>query len=381
MLNLLFFYPENPLLKTQGNNARAMALLNYFKSRSFVVDFVGIASECFLDDDIEKMKSQRLIRKGFLLYEEKRKKNRFRKYFDYFLPKKNIIKVKDFDRTKSGYKKQFNQILEQNQYDYVVVSYLLWTEIINDNPNLVNTVKIVDTHDFLTAHFAHFKKLSFFEIGEYFETEMQLANQYDKIIVISNEEKYIFEQFLGKPVHMITHSVDKKELSEHKTYDLIYVASDNGHNVKSCRWFFEKVYPLLDKNITILVVGKITNFAPDKENVTKISFIDNLDEVYCHSRVGLCPMLSGTGLKIKVIEALSFGLPVICNTRGVDGLLNKSNNGCLVTDDETHFAKQIELLLSDSQYYQKVSTEAKIYFDAHHNVSSVYDNFDKLFNF
>jgi len=61
--------------------------------------------------------------------------------------------------------------------------------------------------------------------------------------------------------------------------------------------------------------------------------VANLVEFYQNVSIVICPMFSGTGVKIKVLEALSYGIPVVTNQRGVDGLLNKSANGCLVTEN------------------------------------------------
>lgn len=49
-MRILYFYPENPLSLNQGNNARANALLEYFKNRSIEVDFVGVESKEFSMD-------------------------------------------------------------------------------------------------------------------------------------------------------------------------------------------------------------------------------------------------------------------------------------------------------------------------------------------
>ena len=38
-------------------------------------------------------------------------------------------------------------------------------------------------------------------------------------------------------------------------------------------------------------------------NIHKIDFVEDLDAIYKHSKIAICPMLTGTGLKIKVIEA------------------------------------------------------------------------------
>ncbi|MXO07343.1 glycosyltransferase [Flavobacterium sp. HBTb2-11-1] len=376
-MRVLYFYPENPLLKTQGNNARALALLEYFKNRNTEVDLVGVTTDVYTEKELNKLKEEELISKGYLLPIFIRKKNKLKYFFYQSLPNRISRNISLFDRTRIGHYETFTSILKANQYDIIVISYVYWSKLVKNRPDIKNTKLIIDTHDFLTSQFQNKKK---FKLGRFFQKEIEILSDFDKILVISPEEKYIFSQFIDKEIALVTHSLPQKsDLRAEKKYDIIYVASENEHNTKSAKWFFDHVYPLLSKSLKIAVVGKITKFIDDYPNVEKISFIENLDDAYSQSRIAICPMLSGTGIKIKVIEALSLGLPVVCNERGVDGLVNKSHNGCLVSNDPNQFADYINKLLTDSDFYRKISSEANSYFSAHHSLEATYSLLDKVF--
>lgn len=377
-MKVLYFYPENPLLKNQGNNARALSLLNYFKNRSILVDFVGVAEDKFTKEDIKDIEKSGLIQKGYLLKGFKRSKHQLKYFFCFSLPNKIFRKIKEFDRTRFGQKENFESILKQNEYDYIIISYVYWANLVKNRSLCKNAKLLIDTHDFLTSQFQESKN---FELGKWFEKEISILNTFDKILAISIEEQFVFSQFMDKEVKIVTHTLsDKSSLRLVPTHDIVYVASDNDHNKKAGKWFFEKVYPLLPQSLTICVVGRISNYIDDYTNVEKIVFVEDLDSVYSVSKVAICPMLSGTGVKIKVVEAMSFGLPIVCNERGVDGLTNKSHNGCLVTNCEVEFAQNIEKLLSDNNYYNKISEEARTYFNENHNQETVYKQLDRIFN-
>src|SRR5690606_32039647 len=140
-----------------------------------------------------------------------------------------------------------------------------------------------------------------------------------------------------------------------KSHDLVYVASDNPHNQLSISWFFEKVFALLRSSISICIIGKICAHVQEYPNVQKIPYAAKLQDFYEASKIALCPMLTGTGVKIKVVEALSRGLPVVCTSRGVDGLPNKINNGCLISDEPGGFAEHIHYLLDHQEAYLQQS--------------------------
>lgn len=377
-MKILYFYPENPLSFSQGNNSRALSLLNYFKDRSIHLDFVGEQSNDFTEDSIQELKKENLIRNGYLLKKEKKSSSIIRYYLDYSFPKKINSRFKDFDRTKFGYGNQFLKIINAGDYDVVIISYVYWSSLLNIGLKVEKTKWIVDTHDFLTSQFQDNKK---FALDKYFKKEIDLMKKFDQVWVISYEEKYLFSQFLKTPVHLVTHSLPKPEtlLNAEKTIDIIYVASDNFHNIKSAVWFFKEVYPLLSKGIRITVVGKINKHIPKLHNVENLHFVKDLDEIYKKSRIAICPMLSGTGLKIKVIESLSHGLPVVCTERGVDGLVNKTNNGCLASNDSSVFAAYIEKLLHEPDYYSKNHLEAKSFFENNFDTKRTYEVLDAIF--
>src|SRR5690606_38412236 len=160
---------------------------------------------------------------------------------------------------------------------------------------------------------------------------IQLISLFDESWLLSSDEKFIFSQFAAKTIHRFVPLMFRKNEANllaiaQKKYDIIYLASDNRHNIRSAEWFFKEVYPQLGTDLTICVIGRITSIIPDYKNVIKIPFVEDLSEVYSQSKVAICPMLSGTGIKVKTVEALSYGLPVVSTERGLDGLPSRFNN-------------------------------------------------------
>ena len=378
-MKILYFYPENPLKANQGNHVRALSILNYFKNRKIDIDFVSEQSNNFTLNELEILKNQKLITNGYLLKKYNRKNNKLHYFFKYSLPNKFLNQIKLFNRLRFGHQELFDTILKANSYDFILISYACWAEFIRNNKNLKKARTLIDTHDFLTSQFKNHKT---FQLGKFFEKEIELLNLFDKVLVISTEEKYLFSQFVNSEIYIATHSLPSNFTNTNiqpKKYDLIYVASENPHNKKSINWFFENVYPLLQKNLKILIIGNIINSINNYPNVEKIKFAKELNDYYLNSKLVICPMLSGTGLKIKVIEALSFGLPVVCNEKGVDGFLNKTNNGCLVTNSPIEFSNYINKLLIDNSFYEKTSSLAKNYFMQNYDTNAAYKELDKIF--
>src|SRR5690554_6760525 len=386
MKSILYFFPENPLENNAGNKIRALQLLRYFKERGMKVDFVSLLQGMskWEDPDIEEIKQSGWIDNLYFLQKKASKKNRVKYFLDFKLPNHFYKQKLGMESSLNvdislNQKKSFEEILKSKSYDYIIVSYLYWADLVN-TALASGSKTIVDTHDFLTLH--HTKEENF-KLGPTFEDEINKLNGFDEAWTISSDEQFVFGQFCTTEIRLIPPYFDAPSPDNpvsKKIYDLIYVASDNPHNRMSAAWFFEQVFPLLPKSLSICIVGKISDYVGDYPNVHKVPYAENLHNYYVHSKIVLCPMLSGTGVKIKVVEALSYGLPVVCTSRGVDGLPNKINNGCLISDDPEGFAQHIHALRHYPALYEQQSNWGRELFNNHFTTRYVYGELDKAFD-
>ena len=358
---ILFFFPENPFSKRAGNVARAYTNLKHLKSLGFSIDLVGIDDYYKGFGDSYENIDRNIIDDLLILTRKPTKNKRSYIYWKY-----KIIKLLTKENKKNFHFTQylldtFDEFRKKTPYNYIIINYEYWTDIIK-NKDLKGAKTIIDTHDWITLN--EFYKNKEMNIGEKFNEEIQNLSFYDKVITISNEEYFIFSSFLGDKVINIPPSFPENvetEITERK-YDIIFVGSDNPFNVEAVTWFIDKVLPLLHKEIRICVIGRICNYIPDNENIEKNPFVDNLNEYYHKSKVAICPMFGGTGIKIKVVEALSFGLPVVGTERAIDGFFQKTGNGCLVANDENLFAETVTQLCNDPILYEKHRQEAIHFF-------------------
>ena len=384
MKRVLYFFPLNPAEKNSGSNSRALGLLHYFKERGWHVDFVSKQKWGNWTPATEKkFIDVRLVDNLYIFRRKPVKKNPVVYFFGYklwhiiFEKKLNIVKGSIPNHTTLNLQKQFNALFQKNRYDYVIISYAYWADLVKDNPYLTNTITIIDTHDILATQ--HKQDIGFIK-DDALKDEIRRVGLFDQIWAISPEETDFFKQYFKEKVKYIPVTVESrlKHPDAAKEYDLIYVAPDNPHNLLAPKWFFDNVYYLLDKQIKICVIGTILPHIPrGLFNITYINFEDDLNAMYARSKVAICPMFSGTGVKVKVVEALANGLPVVCNEQGQDGLPYKIDNGCLVTNDAVLFAGYIKQLLNDDVLYQQQSQLGKKMFRENFSKEAVYKRMDE----
>lgn len=365
---LLIVFPHNPFLLQNGVQARFYRLLEYFKSRNISVDILSHSN--FVDTWSTQHLNHTLVNNVYL--------NDFKssKIEQKLNKSESILPNFAF----SSLKKQFQQLLKKNRYDAVLISYVHWAEIVKDVKNIK---KYITIEDFISIN-NYERHNGNYNLGQSINEEIDRINLFDKAICISQDEMNFFER-VRKDVDFqhIPHFLEKKFSDQkQKTIDILFVGSDNPFNKDGMIWFFEKVMLRLNINLKIKIVGRVNeyldNYKKKYTNVEFINYVNDLDEIYKETKITICPLQAGTGLKIKVVEALSFGLPVVATKYGVVGM-DARYNGCIVVDDEKEFASSIELLLHNKEKYTKYQKEAQDYFTDNFSEESIYKKLDKIF--
>ncbi len=365
---ILYYMAENPFWRGAGNLTRCLQMLSYFEKNKEYLDVYFMTSKNWAEEDFVKF--EQLFPSITLILEpfKSSQKNRIVYFFKDKLPKLisqwfNGFKV---NRVSPNFKKRFQELHRKIQFDTIIISYAEYGELVSGLPHVR---KIIDTHDFFTFQYLeHDREKAWRCIDKVLYEEMSILKKFDEIWTYSIEEEYVFEQFTNKKVQLIPVTFDQQIPDDNREikYDIIYVASDNEHNKKSIAWFTKEVLPLLN-NRKVHVIGSICDHVIEHPQLIKYGRVDNLEEFYLHTKTSICPMLSGTGIKIKVLESLSYGIPVVTNRRGVDGLVNKIDNGCLITQNPKDFANFILQLLTDESFYKQITNQGINFFSLYHH--------------
>jgi glycosyltransferase involved in cell wall biosynthesis len=373
-MNILIVYPHNPFLNNSGVNSRFLELLKYFKNRKIDIDI--LSHEKFIDnwDNYDESLINHLYLNDFYNY----------KAFYLRIKRKilNLIKKSLESYAYPNLIKQFQNIVQQNQYDYILISYVNWADLLKHiNTNKVKTILTVE--DFISMN-NYERNSGKYNLGKSINEEIERINLFNKAICISKEEANFFERACKDvEFHHIPHFLENKFSEVKKDTDIVFVGSDNPFNRDGMIWFFEYVMPHLSDIYKIKIIGKVNEHLEKYKNRFKniefISYVENLDDIYSKSKISICPLQGGTGLKIKVVESLSYGVPVLCTKYGIVGMDSKYN-GCIVVDEPQEFANEVKNILEDEERYKNLQNEAQEYFIENFSKESVYKKLDKVFN-
>jgi glycosyltransferase involved in cell wall biosynthesis len=90
-----------------------------------------------------------------------------------------------------------------------------------------------------------------------------------------------------------------------------------------------------------------------------IGFVEDVREPLSRYAVFVCPILAGSGIRVKLLEAFAAGIPVVSTRVGAEGLADKDGEICALADDATVFASHVVRLLQDSAEAESLARRAR----------------------
>jgi glycosyltransferase involved in cell wall biosynthesis len=211
--------------------------------------------------------------------------------------------------------------------------------------------------------------------------ETEAAQHFDAIVPISEPDLNWFRDAApeSKPILLSETGVTSPGFisePDEPNFKAGFIGALNwGPNVQGLRWFTEQVWPAVCKAIpdaTLHIAGRgATETAPSwlrGENIIWMGEADDARQFMASVNVMIAPLFAGSGLRIKIIEAMSIGRPVVATTVAVNGIPAVNGRELFIADDASSFSSALIGLLNDPKL-RKTTGEAAVAF-----VKARYDN-------
>jgi glycosyltransferase involved in cell wall biosynthesis len=130
-------------------------------------------------------------------------------------------------------------------------------------------------------------------------------------------------------------------------------------------WFCSEILPLIRAQrpgVEMWIVG--INPAPEVrrlegDGVHVTGRVPDVTPYYERSGVSVVPIRAGGGTRLKILEAMALGRPVVSTTIGAEGLDIMDGNHVLLADDPRQFAEKTLQLLSDAELYRRLAADGR----------------------
>ncbi len=139
-------------------------------------------------------------------------------------------------------------------------------------------------------------------------------------------------------------------------------------NADGIRWFFNEVFPLIRErvpDVTLTIIGKnppqdFLDLAAKNPGAVKVTgYVPELPPYLEQSALMVVPVRAGGGMRVRILEAFAYAMPVVTTTIGLEGIHAEPERDVLVADTASDFAKRVVELLEDTSLQEKLSTNGR----------------------
>ena len=241
------------------------------------------------------------------------------------------------------------------------VEYIIWERLYNNEKNYLRK--------FYLGLLA--KRMKAFELSN--------INLADIVIPVSATDMILFEKFgLTKPHTALPIGYDFNNLPAIDEGEENAVGFLGGMdwmpNREGIDWFIRSVWPIITAQMPdarFYLAGR--NFPDDIKDlkvpgITIVGEVEDARQFIRSKSISIVPLFAGSGMRVKIIEAMALGRAIISTTVGAESLLYTSRENILIADAADDFAHAIVSVLKDSNLRRALGTNAQ------HLISEKYDN-------
>ncbi|MFT3679144.1 MAG: glycosyltransferase family 4 protein [Ferruginibacter sp.] len=268
------------------------------------------------------------------------------------------------------------RVLKKNKFDFIIleqlglISQAGWIKRNNPYAEIVYDAHNVD------STLLKQKKAGELIFKMVLATESNLYRKIDCLFTCSEHDLQVMQQLNAGKIkrgYVLPNGVDtismkyKQALDDKEIYNVLFCGSlDYEPNIEGISWFCNKIWPLVmeqEPRMKLYIVGK----APvpglkdelEKASVVFIGQVDDVQTWYNKCNVAIAPLKSGSGTRLKILEAMSMGNPVVSTTQGAEGINYTDETDILVADTEYAFAQKIISLAQNKNESNRIRANAR----------------------
>ena len=138
-------------------------------------------------------------------------------------------------------------------------------------------------------------------------------------------------------------------------------------NVEGVTWFARTVMPQVVARLprcalSIYGAGMTEEIRALKNSrIDPIGFVENISDAFDKHRIFVAPLLSGAGVKGKVMSALAHGIPCVISPIAAEGIGLRSGHDCFIAETPQDWVEAIEFLTQDDAFWEAMSQNARAY--------------------
>lgn len=263
-----------------------------------------------------------------------------------------------------GLDKYVEKLQKHYHFDAIIVNYP-WMSPLLQKTSI--PLKLLFTHDKFTDK-RLLIKAEYYSLSA--KQEAEALNRADVVLSIQNEETQYFKELLPhKQILTVYTRFDYMDTISNNNKTVLFFSGDSDLNRNGITCFVEKVWPIVTSSVPeakLIVGGGICKSLKEEikdANIELVGYVDDVDDFYRKGNIAINPVYQGTGLKIKTLEALSYGKITVVHPHSIAGLYKKDQAPVYVGDTCDKYANYIISALNGDIDPKDVANKCKLYID------------------
>lgn len=259
-------------------------------------------------------------------------------------------------------KKLVRSLLQQNSFKHIYCQLIRTSEYVKDVFTISKTIDYMDT--FSMGIERRIQKVPWYQKW-LFREESRRLKQYERAIfdyfdnqtIISEQDRDLIPHPDRSRIMCIPNGIDEwffEPPAVQKEFDLVFVGNlSYPPNIEAVEYISENILSQ-DRNLSCLISGAtphptVIKICRNNPQITLSGWVEDIRLSYCKGRIFVAPMLIGTGMQNKLLEAMALGIPCITTTLANNGINGSNRSSLLVADSPVEFIEAIHELLSDPE--------------------------------
>jgi glycosyltransferase involved in cell wall biosynthesis len=223
--------------------------------------------------------------------------------------------------------------------------------------------------------------------------EAEVCRKFARVVTVTDEDREILGRLAGRgDLRAIPICVDTSEVRVVKAQEGAMEVLHLGTmfwppNVEGVAWFGREVWPRVVARVPearLTIVGKnppgeVRALAKGGGNVEVSGYVEDVRPYVEKAGVFIVPLLSGGGMRVKIVDAWRWGLPVVSTRLGAEGIAYEDGENILIADGAEAFAEAVVRILRDDELGKRLRGEGRRWVEGRYEWTKVYRAWDEVY--
>jgi len=316
---------------------------------------------------------------------------------------RSIFSIKPYGavRFSSGqYRKAVERVLREQEFDAIWVHFLSMLDYLN-NLDLGDALVILDQHNvdelwwkryMAEGNVAYrvFGALNLFKTRRF---QSRIMKKVELALSASPEEAAFTKKRVPASckVWTVPNGVDlsffsRQQRRQEKKNRIMFCGSmDVTMNIDAVSRFADTIFPKVRSSIPdaeFWIVGKnppaVIQALGDRAGVTVTGTVEDVRKYYEQATVAVAPFRYGAGTKLKILEAMAMGVPVVSTTVGCQGISVVDGTHLLIATSDADFASKVVMLMRNEELHHRIAYEGRLLVEEKYSWTRIMQNVEAM---